>query len=199
MVGEAGFEPTASCSQSRRATGLRHSPDGAIRLANGGVVLRTVAAGRYHRPMPIPARLTVFTIGAHDLPALRAFYRGLGWPERHTSTDEFASFYLDGAILALYPFDELAKDGNVPASDVGTAFRGVTAAINVESKELVDAAIAELRANGVRITKEPRDEVWGGRSAYFADPEGNLWEVVYAPGTFGADGAFTCGRGDDPG
>ena len=26
MVGEIGFEPTASCSQSRRATKLRHSP-----------------------------------------------------------------------------------------------------------------------------------------------------------------------------
>jgi hypothetical protein len=147
--------------------------------------------------MTIPARLTVFTIGAYDMSALRAFYRGLGWPERHTSTDEFASFYLDGAILALFPFDELAKDGNVPAGDVGTAFRGVTAAINVESKEQVDGTIAELRSMRARITKEPRDEVWGGRSAYFADPEGNLWEVVYAPDAFDAGGAFTWGRGDD--
>ncbi len=26
IVGAAGFEPTTSCSQSRRATGLRHAP-----------------------------------------------------------------------------------------------------------------------------------------------------------------------------
>jgi hypothetical protein len=26
MVGVPGFEPGASCSQSRRATGLRHTP-----------------------------------------------------------------------------------------------------------------------------------------------------------------------------
>jgi catechol 2,3-dioxygenase-like lactoylglutathione lyase family enzyme len=148
--------------------------------------------------MAIPARCTVVTLGAHDLPRLRAFYERLGWPERHTSTDGFASFYLDGAILALFPFDELAKDGHIPPSDVGTAFRGVTLAVNVESKDLVDATIEELRANGVTITKEPHEEVWGGRSAYFADPEGNLWEVVYAPDTFDDAGDFTWGREQEP-
>ena len=140
--------------------------------------------------MTIPARITVATIGAYDMPKMRAFYRSLGWPEKDTSTDGFASFLLDGAILALFPFDELAKDGHLPPSDVGTAFRGVTLAINVESADLVDATIDELRAKGVTITKEPQAEVWGGRSAYFTDPEGNLWEVVWAPNTFDDAGNF---------
>jgi catechol 2,3-dioxygenase-like lactoylglutathione lyase family enzyme len=144
--------------------------------------------------VPIPARLTVATIGAHDMPKLRAFYRSLGWEEEPKSTDGFASFYLGGAILALFPFDELAKDGRVPPSDVGTSFRGVTFAINVESKELVDSTVEELRARAVAITKEPQEEVWGGRSAYFSDPEGNLWEVVFAPNTFDPSGNFAWGR-----
>lgn len=143
--------------------------------------------------MTIPARITVATIGAYDMPKMRAFYRGLGWSESKTSADSFASFLLDGAILALYPFDELAKDGRIPPSDVGTDFRGVTLAINVESADIVDAVIEELRAKGVTITKEPQPEVWGGRSAYFTDLEGNLWEVVWAPNTFDADGNFTWG------
>ena len=143
--------------------------------------------------MTIPARLTVATLGAYDMPAMRAFYRGLGWRETQTSTDAFASFLLDGAVLALFPFEHLAKDGHVPPSDVGTAFRGVTLAINVESKPLVDATIDELRTRGAAITKEPQEEVWGGRSAYFTDPEGNLWEVVFAPNTFDADGKFNWG------
>ena len=142
----------------------------------------------------IPARMTVVTLGVQDMPAMRAFYRSLGWRETKDSTDGFASFLLDGAILALFPFKELAEDARVPASDVGTAFRGVTLAINVETKELVDTTIDHLRAKGAPITKEPEDASWGGRSAYFADPEGNLWEVVWAPSAFDADGKFTWGE-----
>ncbi len=77
------------------------------------------------------------------------------------------------------------------AADAPSAFRGVAFAMNVERPELVDAAIEGLRAKGARITKEPEDAEWGGRSAYWADPEGNLWEVAWAPGTsFDARGAL---------
>jgi len=140
--------------------------------------------------MTILARVTVVTLGAYDVPKLRAFYRGLGWRKKADSSDGFASFFTSGAILAIFPFSALAADGRVPPSEVGTAFRGVTLAINVERAELVDETIAELRAAGARITKEPEDAFWGGRSAYFADPEHNLWEVVWAPGAFDADGQF---------
>jgi len=145
--------------------------------------------------MSVPARVTVFTIGAHDMHAMRAFYRGLGWTEVPSSSDEFATFRTSGVILALFPFEELAKDGHVPAGQPTTAFRGVTVAINVESKEAVDATAEDVRRAGGRITKEPEDVFWGGRSAYFGDPEGNLWEIVWAPGTsFDDEGRFILGE-----
>ena len=33
------------------------------------------------------------------------------------------------------------------------------------------------------VVKPPQDVFWGGYSGYFADPEGNLWEVAYNPFT----------------
>jgi predicted lactoylglutathione lyase len=34
------------------------------------------------------------------------------------------------------------------------------------------------------VTKEPTDaEFFEGRDAYFADPEGNCWEIAWAPDT----------------
>ena len=59
----------------------------------------------------------------------------------------------------------------------------MTLALNVEEKAQVDEVIAEVRAAGGRIVKEPIDADWGGRSAYFSDPEGNLWEVAWMPGS----------------
>src|SRR5207247_4167936 len=85
-----------------------------------------------------------------------------------------------GALLALFPLDELAADGRVePASpDSGIGF---SLAINVERREEVDETVEAARTAGARVTKEPTDADWGGRSAYFADPEENFWEVAWVP------------------
>jgi predicted lactoylglutathione lyase len=46
----------------------------------------------------------------------------------------------------------------------------------------VDELIERARHSGARITKEPAPaEFFDGRDAYFADPEGNYWEVACAP------------------
>jgi uncharacterized glyoxalase superfamily protein PhnB len=36
-------------------------------------------------------------------------------------------------------------------------------------------------AAGATPVAEPVDREWGGRSAYIADPEGNRWEIAWAP------------------
>jgi lactoylglutathione lyase len=38
----------------------------------------------------------------------------------------------------------------------------------------VDARVADLRAAGATIVREPADMPWGERVAFVADPEGNL-------------------------
>ena len=43
--------------------------------------------------------------------------------------------------------------------------------------EDVDAAYQMLSAKGVR---PPTDQPWGLRTAYFADPEGTLWEINHS-------------------
>jgi len=44
----------------------------------------------------------------------------------------------------------------------------------------VDAAYAELVAAGADAVTSPRDRPWGQRTAYVADPDGHLIELVNA-------------------
>ena len=128
----------------------------------------------------IPTRVSVVTLGVRDLARMRDFYGGLGWTPA-VDLEGFAAFETRGAVLALFPLDDLAADGNVSSTAPEDGLRGFTLAIDVERPDQVDGTIAEVRSRGGRVTKEPVDADWGGRSAYFADPEDNFWEVAWVP------------------
>ncbi|HXN60117.1 MAG TPA: VOC family protein [Acidimicrobiales bacterium] len=126
----------------------------------------------------IPARLTVVTLAARDLPALRRFYRGLGWPEVAGSDDAWCAFVLGGVVLALYPQGALDDEAGAAGGGPG----GFTLALNVDTPDEVDAVHAAAVVAGAGALGPPTQRAWGGRSGYWADPEGNRWEVAWAPG-----------------
>ncbi|HZS13549.1 MAG TPA: VOC family protein [Candidatus Dormibacteraeota bacterium] len=129
--------------------------------------------------MSIPARLGLVTLGTVDFDRLRAYYVALGWPIAVEEKD-FCLFHTAGALLALYPRRELSQEaGGGPQA--GEGFRHFSLAVNVASEAEVDAAIAAAVAAGGSLLHEPRAMFWGGYSGYFADPEGNAWEVAHNP------------------
>lgn len=128
----------------------------------------------------LPPRLSVVTLGARDISALRRFYRALDWPELPASDDGWAAFLLGGVLLALYPLHDLAAEAAPNMPDPAGGWSGVTLACNVDGREEVDAAFAAAVAAGATVVAEPTDRSWGGRSAYIADPEGNRWEIAWA-------------------
>lgn len=128
----------------------------------------------------IPARISIVTLGAHDMAQMRAFYRSLGWSEQDGASDEHSMFHTAGGVLSLFGIEDLAKDANVPATEPSN-YRAIALAINLESREQVDEAFVALRDLGATITKAPEEVFWGGYSGYFADPEGNLWEIAWNP------------------
>ena len=138
----------------------------------------------------IKPRVSIVTLGTRDFDTMRNFYLSLGWREA-SSGENHSMFDTAGGILSLYASDELAKDADVESLTPNSGYSNFSLAINLESKELVDATFEELRALGVTIVKEPEEVFWGGYSGYFADPEGNLWEVAFNPySRFDARGAL---------
>lgn len=92
--------------------------------------------------------VAVITLGVRDLKRSRQFYsEGLGWPVQQED-DNWVCFLLGAgsSALALYPWDELAEDAQVPAE--GSGFRGVTLAHNVRSEARVDQVLAEAEGAG---------------------------------------------------
>jgi RimJ/RimL family protein N-acetyltransferase/catechol 2,3-dioxygenase-like lactoylglutathione lyase family enzyme len=153
--------------------------------------------GREAAALALPARVSLVTLGARDIDRMRAFFERVGWPLWTMAEDGFTGYLTSGAMLALYPIDSLAELSGAGRTDKGE-WSGVTLAVNVEARELVDGALEAARAAGADIVVEPADAEWGGRSGCFADPEGNRFEVAWMPGSsFDARGALIVPRADN--
>ncbi|WP_346855012.1 VOC family protein [uncultured Draconibacterium sp.] len=125
-------------------------------------------------------RLNIVTLGVKNLNVSRAFYEtALSWEATKDSDDKIVFFNQGGIVLGLYPLDKLAEDADVSPERCG--FSGVTLAINLDSKAAVKELYHSVIKNGGKALVEPRDTFWGGYDCYFADPDGNSWEIAWAP------------------
>lgn len=131
------------------------------------------------------ARISVLTLGVQDLERSVSFYRdGLGLVTEGIIGTEFengavAFFDLHGGIkLALWPTKSIALDTGIPLQEGNVCS---TIGHNVFSKDEVDTVLEEARKAGAQIVKPAAETFYGGYAAYFADPDGHLWEIVFNP------------------
>lgn len=139
-------------------------------------------------------RISLITLGVDDLERSLAFYRdGMGWtPSRASVEGEVAFMQAGGAVLALWWRARLAADANLPdRRGAWKEFGGIALAHNVRERGEVDEVLAQAERAGARLIKPAVDTEWGGRSGYFADPDGHPWEVAWNPGfPFADDGSI---------
>ena len=133
-------------------------------------------------------RVSLVTLGVHDLGRARAFCEGLGWTTNAAPDADVVFFQAGGMILALWSRDELAGDSGVVD---GGGWGGVTLAYNVGSPGEVDEVLSEAEAAGATIARRGAATFWGGYSGVFVDPDGHPWEVAHNPHwTLRADGSI---------
>jgi len=125
-------------------------------------------------------KIHIVTLGASDFPKMLSFYKNsLGWSTKAKATDKIAFFDLSGLVFALCDMKVLKEDSKQPINSVAPSH--ITLAQNVSSENEVDKAFVFIEKAGGKIVKVPQKTNWGGYSGYFADPEGNLWEIAYNP------------------
>jgi predicted lactoylglutathione lyase len=135
-------------------------------------------------------RVSLITLGVHDLERSRVFYEALGWHGR--TVEQTVFFQAGGLALVLWSRDALAADAGAGTSEEPVGFDGVALAQNVRSRQDVDEIVDVAAGAGGRVTRAPRETSYGGYAGYFADPDGHLWEVAYNPAfSLDEDGLLT--------
>lgn len=108
----------------------------------------------------------------NDLDKCIRFYRDTLGLEVTFNDD--VSYGLRLAVQDLLLLQVAAAAEMVGEAAIGQATGRVLFCAEVED---VDAEYETLKAKGAAVGKPPKDQAWGRRTAYFADPEGNLWEL----------------------
>lgn len=124
-------------------------------------------------------RLSILTLGVHDLAAMREFYESkFGWTPVAANKD-IVFFKLNGCLFSLFGKESLALDANMP-DDRGGAM-ACSFAYLVPTEAEVDVLFELLERRGVTIVKRPQKTFFGTYTGHVADIEGNLWDIGYNP------------------
>ena len=103
-------------------------------------------------------------------PAMRDFYVDVLGLAPRSERDGFVNFDWDGTRLTVTTHDEVRGASAEP-------FRVM---VNFAVGDL-DAFHHRLTQSGVRCLRSPAPEHWGGRIATYADPDGNLLQLLELP------------------
>jgi catechol 2,3-dioxygenase-like lactoylglutathione lyase family enzyme len=122
-------------------------------------------------------RISVLTIGANDLPAMRKFYEDkLGWKPVAVNKD-IVFYKMNGFLFSIGKRQALAD--LIGVNPEGTGFRSVTFGYNVKTEDEVRVLHKELKDKDVKMLTEPIVPPFGGLFFYFEDIEGNILEIAY--------------------
>jgi lactoylglutathione lyase len=102
------------------------------------------------------------------------FYRDiLGFViEREVEEDEFAQFKFKNLNFAIYGKKHVEKMlGKEVINNPSSAIYSFPDSIDVDKDYQI------LKNKGVKFIKEPELQPWGQKTAYFADPDGHIWEI----------------------
>jgi lactoylglutathione lyase len=119
--------------------------------------------------------LEVISLFTEDLAAMSAFYRKVFAHEVVFEDDVCLIIRVGNIVLNLLKIENAPT--LVEPAKVAGPIAGARALYTVNVKDC-DGVCAELKGLGVALLNGPMGRPWGRRTAAFADPAGNVWEVA---------------------
>jgi lactoylglutathione lyase len=121
------------------------------------------------------SEIEVITLFVEDLSATKTFYTEVFGLEVIYQDDVSAVVKLNNLMINLLAVSE--AHGLIAPAGVAGAGTGARALLTINVKD-ANAVAAELEQHGVKLINGPVDQPWGRRTAAFADPAGNVWEIA---------------------
>jgi lactoylglutathione lyase len=112
-----------------------------------------------------------------DLDRCLTFYRDTLGLEVQNSDAHSAAFKMEHSYFLLLDPSAAASLIGSEEGELKIKIEGGPRGLLAAEVSDVDAAYQVLSAKGVTFRRPPIDQPWGKRTAHFADPEGNLWEI----------------------
>jgi lactoylglutathione lyase len=123
------------------------------------------------------SQIALITILTDNVPAQSRFYQdALGFSVK-TDMGEYVEFESEGvrfAVCARSTMKNATGDPSFAEARVGQSFE---LAFPLVLPAEVDEVYAEILARGARPIQPPANMPWGQRTAFFADPDGNIHEL----------------------
>ncbi|HVV55076.1 MAG TPA: VOC family protein [Mucilaginibacter sp.] len=124
-------------------------------------------------------QINAVTLAARDIQSLKRFYNQVLEWRILSQNEKVVIFKLNNTVLTLCDVDIFKEYSGMQPPDPSEKNFYLT--VNLDSPKRVDQTLQKLAALNVDIVKMPKRAFWGGYSGFFADPEGNRWEVCYNP------------------
>ena len=118
--------------------------------------------------------ISAITLFVEDLDAAREFYAAVFDLPVYYQDEASAVFDFGGTLINLLKLEE--APGLITPHPVASSDAGARAQYTITVPD-VDVAAARVVAAGAVLLNGPQDRTWGIRTAAFADPAGNVWEL----------------------
>lgn len=122
-------------------------------------------------------KIALVTVLSDRVPEMVAFYRDVLGFVVQTDLGEYVEMAHEGVRFSICSRETMIEATGDPSYAEAKRGQAFELAFPVATVADVDTAYAELVARGVSGVKGPATMPWGQRTAFFADPEGNIHEI----------------------
>lgn len=122
-------------------------------------------------------KIALITILTDNIPVMSHFYQNVMGFEVSDDMGEYVEFKSQGVRFALCSRSAMeAATGDASYKQVRSG-QSFELAFEVQGSQALDELFVELVTKGAKAVQEPATMSWGQRTAFFADPDGNIHEL----------------------